>query len=264
MNSNHFKKVLEEISPFTDYIYLHVKGEPLLHPELEEILFQCQEYNLKVNITTNGTLLWEKKSILQRYSNLRQLNISLHSFESQDSIKHQVYLDQIIQTAKEFRDNTNTIIALRLWNLDKTSPNHYLHEKNQLTLHQLEQGFSLEYSIANKLSQLTNGEKGILLSTRIYLNQDYEFIWPSLDAPFVGDTGFCYGIKNQLAILSDGTVTPCCLDDEGTVALGNIFTTPLSDILSSDRAIKIEKGFSCRRVIEPLCKHCSYRTRFGS
>jgi radical SAM protein with 4Fe4S-binding SPASM domain len=101
------------------------------------------------------------------------------------------------------------------------------------------------------------------LSNQIYLNQSYEFTWPDLNAPYIGETGFCYGLKDQLAILSDGTVVPCCLDGEGIINLGNIKTDTLKNILSSARSIAIQTGFACRNVVEPLCRHCGYRERFG-
>ena len=55
MNVEKFKEVISKIKGYTEYIYLHVKGEPLLHPNLEEILAICEQNNIKVNITTNGT-----------------------------------------------------------------------------------------------------------------------------------------------------------------------------------------------------------------
>ena len=33
-----FRRYAAAVRPYTDYLYLHVMGEPLLHPELENIL----------------------------------------------------------------------------------------------------------------------------------------------------------------------------------------------------------------------------------
>ena len=35
---NRIEHLFNEIKEYTDYIYLHVKGESLLHPQLEEII----------------------------------------------------------------------------------------------------------------------------------------------------------------------------------------------------------------------------------
>ncbi len=57
MTTELFKRILYEIREYTEYIYLHVKGEPFLHPEIDKILDISFEKGFKVNITTNGTLI---------------------------------------------------------------------------------------------------------------------------------------------------------------------------------------------------------------
>ena len=38
MSIDEFSYILDEIRPFTDYIYLHVLGEPLLHPDIIDFI----------------------------------------------------------------------------------------------------------------------------------------------------------------------------------------------------------------------------------
>lgn len=57
LTKEEFQHIIKEIQPYTDYVYFHVKGEPLLHPELGVFLDICKEYGLKVNITTNLSLI---------------------------------------------------------------------------------------------------------------------------------------------------------------------------------------------------------------
>ena len=57
MSIDEFSHVIEQVKPLTEFIYLHVKGEPLLHPQLGDILQICHDEGMRVNITTNGTLL---------------------------------------------------------------------------------------------------------------------------------------------------------------------------------------------------------------
>lgn len=268
MNVEEFERILQQITPYTDYIYFHIKGEPLLHPELAAFLELCYDYQLKVNITTNGTLLEKMKPLLYEAKALRQINISLHSFEQAENFEG--YLKEILSVAKHLRDNTNTITALRLWNLDKQDLTSSNLKQNYYVLQSLEDAFPLDFSLIKlmegssyeKDSPQWNQTKGIKLSERIYLNQDYQFVWPSLNAPYIGENGSCYGLRNQLGILVDGTVVPCCLDGDGVVSLGNILTKDLKDILLSSRVQAITDGFSTGKVVEDLCKHCGYRTRF--
>ena len=69
-------------------------------------------------------------------------------------------------------------------------------------------------------------------------------------------------LREQLGVLADGTAVPCCLDHEGDIALGNLFTQPLSEILQSERACALREGFSRRRPSEELCRRCGFAARF--
>ena len=60
----------------------------------------------------------------------------------------------------------------------------------------------------------------------------------------------------------DGTVVPCCLDGEGIINLGNIHTSKFSEIIGSERACNIVKGFKRRETVEELCQKCTFRERF--
>lgn len=96
----------------------------------------------------------------------------------------------------------------------------------------------------------------------VYINQDNEFKWPSLDAEEDDGNGFCYGLRNQAGILTNGTVVPCCLDGEGVIDIGNINEYSFSDIVQMDRATNLVDGFSRRKAVEELCRKCRYRQRF--
>ena len=68
MTPNEFGVICEKIRPYTDYIYLHLMGEPLLHNELDELLSIAKAQGFKVCITTNGTLLDKRVDLLTKYA----------------------------------------------------------------------------------------------------------------------------------------------------------------------------------------------------
>lgn len=267
LSVNDFERIVKEIVPYTDYIYLHIKGEPLLHPQLESILDICYRHQLHVNITTNGTLLYKARDILYHAPALRQINISLHSFE-QDSTtigthaleKLEHYISTILSSARYLSDYTDTITALRLWNLNKSDMDNDLVQVNTYIINRLIQEFPDSELASTTQATMT---RGIKLSNQIYLNFDYEFLWPSLDAPYVGDIGSCYGLRTQLGVLVDGSVVPCCLDGDGTIILGNVLQDQLSNILTSPRVMDISQGFINGKITEQFCQHCGYRSRFS-
>ena len=108
------KKILERIKGHGDYVYLHVKGEPLMHPELSEILRACQQQEIKVNITTNGSLLAERLEIIEASPAIRQISISLQSMEAQKD--QESYLSSVLEGVKSIQEKTGVFIELRLWN----------------------------------------------------------------------------------------------------------------------------------------------------
>jgi radical SAM protein with 4Fe4S-binding SPASM domain len=105
--------------------------------------------------------------------------------------------------------------------------------------------------------------KGYRVANRIFIEWDRKFDWPDLEAPCYDGDSFCLGIREQIGILSDGTVVPCCLDSDGVIALGNIFTSSIEDILGRERAKNILHGFQKHSAVEELCRKCSYRTKFN-
>lgn len=246
MSTINFEKVLKQISKHTNLIALHVKGEPLMYPELEEILLLCEKYNLKVNITTNGTLLYENKEVLSKSKALRQLNISLHSLNKNTGIDKEKYLKKIFETA----DLLNVYISYRLWNLKNIREN----SDNYFILKEL----SRKYNI-NSLENLAKENEFVKLKENVFLNQDIEFEWPNINGEIISENGTCLGLREQVAILVNGDVVPCCLDQNGDIKLGNIFEEDFSNIIDSEFSKKIIRGFEENKLIHNLCKKCGYR-----
>jgi radical SAM protein with 4Fe4S-binding SPASM domain len=258
MDLERFNKILDQIKPHTKYIYLHVKGEPLLHPDIHKFLDLSFEKGFKVNITTNGTLIHEVREKLIGKPALRQINISLHSISGNTWFqKKDDYIKNILDFVKEIREISDVIIAFRLWNLEKDNEINLEKQRNQEILNAIETEFHLPY----KIREMITPGRGVKIAENVYLNQDHEFKWPDLKEPEDEGVGFCYGLRNQVAILVDGTVVPCCLDGEGVINLGNINETHFSEIIESERANNIYDGFSRRYAVEELCRKCGYREK---
>ncbi|RAV21230.1 radical SAM/SPASM domain-containing protein [Paenibacillus contaminans] len=255
-----FNRVLDQIKPHTNHIYLHVKGEPLLHPKIDELLDASHAKGFKVNITTNGTLIVKNRHKLLGKPALRQMNFSLHSFDGHEgSVDRENYLANILAFVREAVEH-NVIISFRLWNLDQDNVTNMQRNRNRETLEVLEQAFNLDFKIEEKVMP----GSGVKIAKNIYLNQEYEFQWPSLQAPEDDGKGFCHGLRTQAGVLVDGTVVPCCLDGEGVINLGNVHTSSFSEIVESERANNLFYGFSRREAVEELCRKCGYRQRFGT
>lgn len=246
MSTDEFKTVLTKIKDYTDYIYFHLLGEPLCHPDLEAFLLLSEEMNFKVIITTNGTLLNKCKDILLNSHSHYKTVISLHSFEANDNKNSfEEYLNNCFQYAKSAENKK--IVVLRLWN------NGGKDSLNNEILNILENYFPKPWF---------NERNGTRIGEKVYIQYGDKFDWPTLESDNVNENIFCYGLRDQIGILCDGTVVPCCLDNNGEIPLGNIFEDDLGEILASDKAQKIYNSFSNRTACEELCKRCSFVRRF--
>lgn len=246
MTPAEFKTVAKQVRSFCDYIYLHIKGEPLAHSEFDKILTICDELDFNVNITTNGTLLKKKLKVLNNHKCIRQVNISLHSMENIE--KAEEYVKTIIDCASVL--SQTTMVSLRIWTYDNGES-----AVNAKMLETLESYFGVKPVLSQKRS---------ILAPNIFFNLGDTFSWPSPLSEEIGETGFCLGTRSHIGILSDGTVVPCCLDGEGYIPLGNVFKTELETILNSERYTAMYNGFSQRKIKESLCRKCSFRLRFNS
>lgn len=251
MTPETFALLAGKLRPYTDFLYLHVMGEPLLHPQLAEILHICEELGFRVCLTTNGTLLPEKLPLLLESSAIQKVSVSLHSFEGNgrsDGLEE--YVERVADSCLSLAGG-GVICALRLWNQGGADAENFRILR------------VLDRMMKKNTETLPRDRRGNRrLEENLYLEEGEKFDWPDpRQAP--QDTQFCYGLRQQIAVLCDGTVVPCCLDSEGRLALGNLLSQEMDDILASPRARAIQKGFDARRPAEELCRRCGYAARFN-
>lgn len=247
MTEEEFGLLLPKLRPWTDFLYFHLMGEPLIHPKLERFLALAHEAGFRVILTTNGTLLSRQQKMLLQAPGLHKVNISLHAFEANDlHVPFKDYLDGCFRFGKAAEGKK--LIAYRLWNQGGQDG------KNAEILACLEEYFPKPWQ---------EERRGIRIGERVYLEYGDKFDWPDLSAPDYGQGVFCHGLRDQIGILCDGTVVPCCLDHEGDIALGNLFRQSMEQILESPRAKALYDGFSRRTASEELCRRCGYARRFG-
>lgn len=256
MKLENFQYIIKQIKDYTNLIALHVKGEPLMHPELEQILKLCYDADLKVNITTNATLIEKNLKILLNSPAVRQINMSLHSINKNENngiYNVENYINSILKASDEIIRKTNIIISYRLWNLENLEANG----ENLEILHKIGEHFG-----KNKLIELAKEHKFVELENNVFLNQDIEFTWPSMEEKIISESGKCWGLRKQVAILVNGDVVPCCLDQNGDIKLGNIFNEDFNNIITSEFSQNFIKAFENNEVMHNLCKRCGFRTRF--
>ncbi len=248
MEEGDFICLLDKLVPWTDFLYFHLMGEPLGHPKLLRFLELAGERGFRVILTTNGTLLPRQQEQLLCAGALHKVNVSLHAFEANDlPISFEEYLDGCLRFGQAAQGKK--LVVYRLWNAGGAD------RRNEAILNTLEEYFPKPW---------VRERKGVRLGERVYLERGEKFDWPELTAPDTGERVFCYGLRDQLGVLCDGTVVPCCLDHEGDIPLGNLFEQNMDEILAAPRAQAIFRGFEQGLAVEELCRRCGFaRSRFG-
>jgi len=231
MATARFTEILDKIQGKAKVLYFHVKGEPLLHPELSVFLDIAASNGFPVRLTTNGTLLSEWESRLKGKKNLDRLNISLHSLAQYQDARREKIAQEILAAAESLRVanravNPRFLVSLRLWTKDRPMETEKIASI-------IENHFQLE--AGSVCSQLKN-KNGMIIREGMAIHSAETFVWPSLGGTDFGPEGFCHGLRDQAGILADGTVVPCCLDGDGDIALGNILTGDWDEIMEGPRA----------------------------
>ena len=236
MTLENYKYIINKVKDYTREIYLHILGEPLLHPNIIDFIEYATKENLEVNITTNGYLI----NNLNNNKNIHRLNISLHSYNEIYKLDLETYLNNIFTTIDKIKDKT--FISLRLWVGNKNTDYilNYINKRYNTNI------ISLENNTKTKIT------------SNLIIDTFHEFIWPDLNNNYYNEVGKCKGLIDHIGILSDGTIIPCCLDTLANINLGNIYKEDINTILNKEIVKDMIDGFKKGIKCQELCKHCSF------
>ena len=238
LSTEEFDLLTDKVQGKVCFLYFHLMGEPLLHPLLPQFITMAREKRFKTVLTSNGTLLHRAMNLLDTLPHKVQL--SLHSHESNARGELSTYMEEVMNFATQAAAK-GTCIVLRLWNQGGRDK-----ENEQV----------MDYIAQYVPRPWKERPDGFRLCDNLYLEFDRKFEWPSAEPTSNKREVFCKALIKQIGILSDGSLVPCCLDHNGDVILGNLFTQSLEEILSSPRAQAMIEGFQHHTASEALCQNC--------
>ena len=244
MSLDEFDLITDKIRGRVIFLYFHLMGEPLLHPLLPDFIRMAREKGFRTVLTSNGTLLDKAMNLLSSLPHKVQL--SLHSHESNGRGVLADYIDKVMQFAIPAAEQ-GTCIVLRLWNQGGRE------SENEQVMHLLEQYVQKPWR---------ERPDGYRLCDNLYLEFDRKFQWPTTQEPPSNSPEgertevFCKALHKQIGVLSDGSLVPCCMDHNGDIRLGYLFTQSLDEILNSPRAKAMVEGFRHHKATELLCRNC--------
>ena len=281
---------IEEFDLLTDkirgrviFLYFHLMGEPLLHPLLPEFIRIAREKGFRTVLTSNGTLLDKALNLLSSLPHKVQL--SLHSHESNGKGKLDEYINKVMQFAIPAAEQ-GTCVVLRLWNQGgRESENEQVMQlleqyvkkpwRERPDGYRLCENLYLEFDRKFQwpttqeppssspegegfLDSIEPSEEGLEQKkvTKISSLGGSPMLITSEYVPKRGAEVFCKALHKQIGVLADGSLVPCCMDHNGDIILGNLFTQSLDEILDSPRAKAMVEGFRHHKATELLCRNC--------
>ena len=241
LSMEEFEQLTDKLRGQIKFLYFHLMGEPFLHPHLSDFIQIARRKDFVPVLTTNGTLLAKAQSVIDAHPH--KIQISLHSHEGNAKEHPEEYIRQVMTFSQEAASK-GVLIVLRLWNQGGyDSTNDYI------------QDLIGQY----QPRPWTQRHDGWKLAENLYIEYDRMFEWPDAEhSEYEEADVFCYALRNQIGVLVDGSVVPCCLDHAGDITLGNLFEQSLDEILASPRAKALYDGFTQHVATEPLCKRCGY------
>ncbi len=250
MDANFFREIIDESIMYGKrlIITLTKDGEPLLHPELPQMIKYAKDKESahKINFYTNGILLTEAKSIELIKSGLDTMHISIDAFtkETYKKVKNSEKLDTVEENVK------------RLIELKKKH-----HSKTPLIIVKIIQTPDTQ----NEIKPFIHKWKGIADFVEIgeYHNWDgtvKNSNQSNLNKLSNGINRYpCTFLWYNPVILWDGRVTTCCVDYQGKGVVGDIKENSLAEIWQGERLQKIRNAHLENNYDRfPLCSNCKF------
>lgn len=266
----------------TDRVGFHILGEPMLYPRLAEAITYAREKGLRTELTTNGSLLDERHVRLLLDAGLSHLIISLQALGEEDhrsrgsALSFPAYYARVMQAArwvaKADGDTEVTLsimnpTTLRFFDIDRRirlgqsgeSPRDRLRRLIHDTTAAVEGDLTREEVQARLAHVNLSHPRTIRLHRKVTVFAQPVADWGNAFTSrrvHPAHLGYCgYALKG-VGVLSNGTVTICCVDYDGNTSLGNLKDASLGSLLSWEPANAVRRGLKQGRLVHPYCQRC--------
>jgi len=256
------------LSVLSRCIMLHVLGEPLLYADVLSAVRYASDRQMKVIITTNGSLLNEEMIVGLNDSGLYSMDISLQLLgENRHVSRHaglsfEDYYRHVMESVRIIREKTDiqlivkvmNTVSGRLFSLDKPLVFAQQGREFRMLVHHLIMDLYgatrvdiHEREVADKLRSVNlNSAVRIRLDEKLHVFVQLFIDWGNAFCKRIvhpAKFGSCSFAFTAPAVLSDGSVVMCCADYDGHTTLGHIEDGPLASILNSERTNLSLGGF---------------------
>ena len=240
MSYDMFENIVSQISCFADVIQLYWVGEPLLHPQIYDMIAHCKSHtNAKVMLSTNGSLLTYDTCKKLVDNGLDKLIVSMDAADSNEvynAIRTYGNLEQLnlnVIQLMEFASQIDITLQFILTNVNEIERERFIEK---WTPFGVKISVQCLYTWANQLPEL-NGLSSFM-------------------SPMIGQERIpCADLWYKIAIHWNGDVSRCCFDWSYKNVLGNVNYKTVREIWN-------ESGIRCLRMchhkldFDGLCEGC--------
>lgn len=235
MKFDMFKKIIDEVDGNIEAVTFASRGEPTLHPQLNDFLKYCEGKFLGLKLNTNATLLNEKLIHDLLSSDLQQLILSIDekNKENYEKIRVNAKFDKIMKNLDLLRNirekNYNkTKLRIRISGVKINS------EQNVEDMNNFYKEFADEIVLVN-----------------------YDPWQSSYENKINSISETCSELYRRIFVWWDGKVNPCDYDYKSLLSKWNILNKNISSIWNSKEFnnLRTLHNNKKRQLIEP-CKRC--------
>jgi radical SAM protein with 4Fe4S-binding SPASM domain len=263
MDLDAYKKIIDNIKEYVHIVYVYNSNEPLLHPQIVDMIKYASANNLHTMISTNSSLLDKDKTEELLGSGLGEIRFALDSLnkEAFEAFRAGGNFETVKGNIEYFcrrkaergikRPITTLQFILNKLNQDEVPAIKEFAKANHIDKLYIKpfilSGYAYTEDEAARLSEQFFADKDVEDEHIVYKKEDQ-----SLKPKMIYND--CKAAGQVFTVLADGRAVMCCFDLYGDYVYGDMDKIKLDELWNSEQAVRIRERALKRQL--PLCKEC--------
>ncbi len=250
-----FRKIIDDLGRFPQKLkkmYFHNFGEPLVNKNLPAMIQYAKDHDVteRTELITNGSLLSPEVNRALVRSGLDHMTISIEGITEQDYLR----------IAKYKMNYTRFVDAIR----------DFYHNRGRCTVHIKIADIALRSKEQEERFYDIFGAIADSVFVENIVNQDAAYSYPELNmlksvfpkgqyGEDLQDIEVCPSLFFMLAVNSDGSVSPCCVDWKRRISVGHCSNQSLREIWHGTPLNQLQiLHLTGKRHQHAICSKCNY------
>lgn len=257
MPLDQYRRIIDQIAPYAYTLYLFYYGEPLLHPQIFDMIRYAEDQKIHVIINSHMNHFSPEMAQEMVASRLGRINISLDGSTQEVYEKYRVggqlqkVLDHTRLLVEEKKRQKSFFPLINLRFLVTKQNEHQVESSRQLA-HELGVTFTPAQFFFD-FNDPAEVEKWLPTGHNL---QDY------VHAAEYDETDHCADLWETLTVYWDGSTALCCWFNHPEHTVANLFEQPLAEIWNSPPFVHGRKVFTNTppdQLLDTTCKECRGR-----